>query len=424
MFFGWWTVLVTGIISGFGHGFYTFGISVFFKDLAAELGLNRAVTSLATGIGRLEGGITSPLTGWLSDKYGPKWVIFTGICLSGSGMILMNFINGLWQYLVVWGVFIGVGLNIGLTVAVDKALNDWFILRRGLAQGSKFALIGVGSIIVVPAVTLLATGFGWRITCLIWGCVMLACSPLSLLFVKQKRPEFYGLLPDGNKKAFINSEESDPLRQDSFILSYDNEEIEFSFKQAFKTRAYWLLAVAFGIQMLILGGISVHIVPFLTDIGISKTTAGAMLSMLVFFSIPSRFFGGVLADRLNKQNLPRAIGISMMIMAFGIGLFLVYQNLFSVFVFLILMGLCGGLYTPILTVALGRYYGRNSFGSIFGVLRALQAPLAFAAPAYSGWVYDTTGSYVTAFNQFAILLVVSSICLLSIRPPMPKGIDQ
>ena len=54
IFFGWWTVLFSGIISGLGHGFYGFGISVFFKDIALELGLSRAITSLAAGIGRLE----------------------------------------------------------------------------------------------------------------------------------------------------------------------------------------------------------------------------------------------------------------------------------------------------------------------------------------------------------------------------------
>ena len=54
------------------------------------------------------------------------------------------------------------GLNIGLTVAVDKALNDWFIFKRGLAQGTKFGLIGVGSAIVLPIVTLLVTKTGGR----------------------------------------------------------------------------------------------------------------------------------------------------------------------------------------------------------------------------------------------------------------------
>ena len=67
IFFGGWTVFFTGILSCLEHGFRGSGISVFFKDIGAELGISRAITSLAAGIGRLEGGVTSPLTGWLCN---------------------------------------------------------------------------------------------------------------------------------------------------------------------------------------------------------------------------------------------------------------------------------------------------------------------------------------------------------------------
>jgi len=416
IFFGWWTVLVTGVISGFGHGFYGYGISVFFKDLAAELGLNRAVTSLAAGIGRLEGGVTSPLVGWLSDKYGPKWVIFTGICLSGIGMILMNFVNSLWEYIVVWGIFIGVGLNIGLTVAVDKALNDWFILKRGLAQGTKFALIGVGSIIVLPVVTLLVTSFGWRFTCLIWGCLMLACSPLALIFVKQKRPEFYGLLPDGNKKAIVNAEESDPESQNSLVVLKENEEIEFSFKQAFKTRAYWLLAVAFGMQMLILGGINIHLIPFLTDIGFDRARAGGLMTMMVFFTIPSRFFGGVLTDMVDKRNQNYLLAGVFLIQTLGLSIFLLFKSTLSVYIFLVLYGFSSGASTPLFILILGSYFGRKAFGSIFGSSMAVRAPISLFAPVFSGWIFDRTGSYVIAFTFFTICGVLAVLLMCLVRP--------
>jgi MFS family permease len=421
IFFGWWTVLVTGIISGFGHGFYGYGISVFFKDLAAELGLSRAVTSLAAGIGRLEGGVTSPLIGWLSDKYGPKWVIFTGISLSGTGLILMNFVNCLWQYIVVWGVFIGVGLNIGLTVAVDKALNDWFILKRGLAQGTKFALIGVGTIIVLPAVTLLVTSFGWRITCLIWGCLMLACSPLALIFVKQKRPEFYGLLPDGNKKSFFNTEEPNPVGQNGVFLPYENGEIEFSFKQAFKTRAYWLLAITFGLQMLILGGINIHIIPFLTDLGLNRAKAGGLMTMMVFFTIPSRFFSGVLTDLVDKKNQNYLLAGGFLIQTLGLSIFLLFKSTLSVYIFLVLYGFSSGASTPLFILILGSYFGRKAFGSIFGSSMAIRAPISLFAPVFSGWIFDRTGSYITAFTFFTICGFLAVLLMCLVRPVKRTG---
>ena len=89
IFTGWWSVLFIGVISGLGHGFNMYGLSVFFKDIADELGLNRAFTSLAAGIGRLEGGITSPFVGWLSDKIGPRWIVIVGTLIAGIGMIIM-----------------------------------------------------------------------------------------------------------------------------------------------------------------------------------------------------------------------------------------------------------------------------------------------------------------------------------------------
>ena len=137
LYFGWWTVWATGILSGMGHGFYGYGISVFFKDLAAELGLSRAITSLASGIGRLEGGITSPLTGWLADRFGPKWIIFIGVIFAGTGLILMKFITDATGYLIVWGVLIGVGLNIGLTLVVDKAINGLVCFKKRTCHRNK-----------------------------------------------------------------------------------------------------------------------------------------------------------------------------------------------------------------------------------------------------------------------------------------------
>jgi MFS family permease len=416
IFFGWWTVLVTGVISGLGNGFYQYGISVFFKDLAAELELNRAVTSLGAGIGRLQSGITSPLIGCLVDKYGPKWVIFTGICLSGIGMILMNFVNCLWQYIIVWGIFIGVGLIIGLTVAVDKALNDWFILKRGLAQGTKFALIGVGSVIVLPVVTLLVTSFGWRITCLIWGCLMLACSPLALIFVKQRRPEYYGLLPDGDLQVGLNQEDSTQPPENKTVEFLENKNSEFSFKQAVKTQAYWLLAFAFGVQMLIIGGINVHIIPLLTDIGFDRATAGILMTMMIFFTIPSRFLGGVLSDMVGKKNQNYLLAGGFLIQTLGFSVFLLSKSAFSVYIFLGLYGFSSGASTPLFILILGSYFGRKAFGSIFGSSMAICAPISLFAPVFSGWVYDRTGNYTTALIFFTVCGALAVLLTYLVRP--------
>lgn len=421
IYFGWWTIIVTGIISGLGHGFYGLGISIFFKDLSAELGINRAMTSLASGIGRLEGGITSPVVGWLSDRYGPKWIIFTGINIAGTGMILMNFVSSLWEYTIVWGILIGVGLNIGLTLAVDKALNDWFILKRGLAQGSKFALIGIGSVMVIPIVTVLVSSFGWRLTCLFWGCLMLACSPLVLFFVKQKPPEYYGLLPDGKKNApdtkeAFDGENHPPFSRRKIIVHSENRDPDFTFKQAVKTRAYWFLAIALGIEMFVVGGVNIHMVPFLTDLDISRATAGAMMGMMVFFTIPSRFFGGILSDRVGKKNQHLLLAGIFFMQTVSLVILLISQKTVPICIFLALYGFASGAATPLFILSMGSYFGRKSFGTILGSSMVIRAPISLVAPIFTGWIFDKTGSYMNAFAVFLVSSLAACLLMFFLRP--------
>jgi len=419
IYFGWWTVLVTGVLSGLGHGFYGYGFSVFFKDLAAELGLSRAVTSLAAGIGRPAGGITSPVVGLLADRYGPKYIIFFGVCLAASGLILMNFIATTTQYILVWGIMIGMGLNIGLTVAVDKSLNDWFVLKRGLAQGTKFGLLGVGGLAALPVVALLVTHLGWRMTCLVWGLLLFGLSPLILIFVRQKRPEHYGLLPDGAEAPPPNDSGSDQPEA-ARIVDFQNEETDFSFRQAVRTRAYWLLAAAFAVQMLIMGGVGIHVIPFLTDIGIDRAHAAGMMGLLVFFTIPSQFFSGIVADRVGKRRLNLLlVGVYLLQGAGLLALLVGGSGTAPVYVFLMLYGFTSGAATPLFILILGRYFGRQAFGAIFGGSMIIRAPASFLAPVLSGWIYDRTGSYMLAFAIYTALALAAAVIMFFVRPVAP-----
>ena len=130
----------------------------------------------------------------------------------------------------------------GLTLPVDKTLTDWFVRKRGLAVGIKFAFISIGGVVVVPIITWLTRDYGWRLACVIWGLVTFATLLLVIFFVRQKRPEYYGLLPDGARA------EADIAGADLVTrgIQYASEvqETEFTLRQALKTPTYWILMVA------------------------------------------------------------------------------------------------------------------------------------------------------------------------------------
>jgi len=421
VFFGWWIVLVTGILSGLGHGIYSYGMSALFKPLSAELGLNRAVTSVATGIGWLNHDISSPVTGWACDRFGPRWFIAVGVFIIGVGLTLMNFITSALTYYIVWGVLIGSGINLALTVSVDKTLTNWFIRKRGLAQGMKFGLLGLVSVIIVPVVSWLVVIVGWRMTCVIFSVVMYIGTPFAWYFVRQKRPEYYGMMPDGAGMGGDTVEDIEALVERGMEYATMHEETEFTLRQAMKTSTYWILMCGQACQTIVSGGFIIHVIPFLTDMGITPTVAGGMMGLMVFFTVPSRFFSGLMADRFEKRHLHLLLAISFFFQAIGFISFLLHQSLFTVYVFLILFGFGSGANTPLSILTRGRYFGRKAYGSISGTSTLFQAPLSLGSPIFAGWVYATTGSYMMALILFTALFILATILIMMVRPPQPPN---
>ncbi len=198
IYFGWWTVLASGLLALWGHGFNAYGISALFKPIASELGFSRTLTSVASSIGRLEGGLEAPVTGWITDRFGPKWIVFMGTFLVSLSLVLMYFIHSLWGFYVVWGLMLGTGVNTALSVPLDASISKWFVKKRGVALSIKWVFSGASGAVVLPLIAWMIATAGWRSACLMGGLVMgFIGLPLVLLCFKSHPPEYYGLLPDG-----------------------------------------------------------------------------------------------------------------------------------------------------------------------------------------------------------------------------------
>ncbi len=421
IFFGWWTVLTGGILALWGHGFHTYGFSVLFKPLASELGFNRTVTSVAAGIGRFEGGFEAPVVGWITDRFGPRWVVLAGVFVMGLSLILMYFIDSLWGFYIVWGVMLGTGTNIALTLPMDVAITNWFVKKRGLALSIKWVFSGLSGVLIVLLVAQLLDTQGWRMTCLVGGVVMLLVGlPLVWFFVRQQRPEYYGLLPDGAVVAEETADDSQMIER-GVAYADEVEEVEFTLRQATKTAAFWLLIIANTLHSLAGPALTLHCIPFLTDIGIDPFQAAGMLSIRVLASIPSRLIAGLLADRVRKNQLRFIVGGAYLLQGIGTIIFLQNQTLAMIYVWFILYGIGQGMAIALMSPIRARYFGRKAFGSIGGFSRMFMTPMGVAAPIYLGWVFDTTGSYISAFWVIAALLGVAAVFAALIRPPRPPA---
>ncbi len=417
IFLGWWINLVTAINTGLGLVFTLQGASALLKPIAADLGLTRTAASVATGIGTLLNGVMFSLSGWLSDKFGPKWVIIVGSCICGTGMVLLRFVSAPWAYYVVWGLIIAPGASLGFTVANDVMLTNWFIRRRGLAFSVRFGTMGLLGAIALPIVSWLIATQGWRTTSLIWAGVVFAGVPFAMYFVKQKPPEHYGLLPDGARTESSSGAGTDAMIAKGAEYAAGLHETDFTIAQIVRTPTYWILIIVWVLHGIVMGGFNIHIIPFLTDMNIDLVAAGSLVAMMSLFTVPARFFGGLVADRVKKDHLKFLVAGTLLLWALGITAFLVSQNMAGVYIFLIMYGFGSGVFTPLDIVVRSRYFGRRAYGRQQGISALISAPIQFLAPIYTGWIYDTTGKYTAAFTLYAVLAAVSAFLMLLARPP-------
>jgi sugar phosphate permease len=414
IFFGWWTVLSCGIIGFLGIGFANMGFSVFFKPLAAELGFNRAVTSTASSIQSAVQGISGPVGGGASDRYGPRRVMIIGVIILALGCIMMYFIGPLWSFLLVWGLAIGGGASLGVTIISDRAIINWFVRKSGIAINTKFAIQALSGLLLLPVIAWLVTTQGWRVTYVIAGVIIAAVSlPLIWFFVRPHRPEYYGLLPDGMTEAA----EVNQATSRGMVNQTEAEATEFTLKQAMKTSPYWLLIAVQYTTSLVMPMMSVHCIPFLTDRGIDPVQAAGMMGLMSTISIPARLVTGFVMDRLKTRNLRFLMALGNFAQAIGVTIFLANQSTATIYVWFILYGIGQGISQSVNLPLVARYFGRKAYGSIIGWAQTIALPMGLAAPVYIGWVYDTSGSYMPIIIMMAGLLAVAGVMTCFILPP-------
>ena len=185
-----------------------------------------------------------------------------------------------------------------------------------------------------------------------------------------------------------------------------------------RTPTYWLLILSQIGPGITTGSLMLHFIPMITDMGVTPTKAAAMVTISSLSNPAARFFSGYLTDRVKKHHLRFVLASSFLLQGVGIGLFVLYQSIAMFYPFLILYFITISVHMVVQPLVVGRYFGRKAIGLIRGSSMAIAMPLGIWGPIYLGWVFDTTGSYITALTVIALLLAVSSIFMFFARPPM------
>jgi predicted MFS family arabinose efflux permease len=179
-----------------------------------------------------------------------------------------------------------------------------------------------------------------------------------------------------------------------------------------RTYSFWLFLIA----MFVCGSgdflITTHLIPFVTDQGISATTAGNMLAWFGLMSLVGILAAGPASDLIGNK-IPVALTFLLRFLSFL--LILRYQNVTSYYAFSFIFGFTYLITGTLIPTTMGRLYGFSHIGLICGFVTTIHH-LGGGFWAYmGGWIFDRTGSYRLAFILSAIMAMVAFFSCILIR---------
>ncbi|MEK3988590.1 MFS transporter [Robertmurraya sp. FSL R5-0851] len=402
-----WVILFIAFFSIITAGIIRSSSGVFIVPFETDFGWERSTISFAFAISLLLYGISGPFMAALIEVLGLKKMMILAMVTLLGGILLTLFMEKPWQLVLIWGIIIGLGSGLFLTVLSPYIANQWFEKKRGLALGILTASTATGQLILLPLLAVMVESYSWKWAMgliLFLSVVMLA---IILLFMKNS-PQEVGLLPYGQEEASAKNK-----------VEQKKNPITIAFQtlfEAVKVKEFWLLAGSFFICGLSTSGlIGTHFISYCIGFGFTAVTAASMLSLMGVFDLIGTTLSGWLSDRFDNRWLLfwyySLRGASLMFLPFALSdgsyLFLI---IFSVF-----YGL-DWIATVPPTINISRQiFGIEKSVVVYGWIFAAHQLGSAVAAGGAGLIYKVFNSYSWAFALAGMFCILASLFVIVIK---------
>ena len=379
MFYGWVVTWSAFTVLAVTYG-VQFSFGVFLPEIVEETGWSRTQLSIAISVYILVYGALSGLTGVITDRIGPRKVIFVGGLFLGAGYLLAALSRELWQFFLALGLVAAIGMSASF-IPCAATVTRWFERDRGKALGLATSGGSFGGFLIPPIAGLLAGLLGWRHTY-----VVLAVSTSALLtvaaFLMLRDPAEKGLRPDGAAP----DETEDAAGPET--------EWGYTRREATRMPEFWVTGAIFFFTWLAVFMPLVHLIPFTEDLGIGKTAAATMLSAVGMGGLAGRTLTGLISDRIGRLA---SLTIVLSIQALAFGIFATSSDFVVLFPTAAAFGFGYGGTTAMFPAIHADQFGEAHIGAIVGAVFAVAGSAGAFGPAIAGYIYDLTSSYRLAF---------------------------
>lgn len=348
-------------------------IVVAMKPIAAEMGGQRSIPSLAHSLAWTSAALGAVVMSPIAERIGVRLTAMFGACMVAIGLAISSQ-GEPWQLYLGHGLFIGLLGNAGINAPLYVYITRWFDKNRGAA----LALITSGQYLAGafwPSIfekTIAA--YGWQKTMLYYGLVEI-CLVLPLAAIFFRKPPATPALAAGAKPAGPQPGEK--------VLGLH------------PTLVFCLLAVANFACCVPMSMPSAHMVAFCGDLGMTAAAGAAMLSLLLICAMISRQFWGWLSDRIGGLM---TILICSAAQAAAISGFALTQDEAGLYFVAAAFGLGFSGLIPAYVLVVRELYPASEASWRVPVL-LLSGGLGMGIGGWiAGYIYDHAGYYAPAFT--------------------------
>jgi MFS family permease len=368
----------------------TYGVStplaaygVFLPVFAETFAWSRGAISTALSLNLLLGGIAGFAIGALADRHGPRVMLVVTVVLAGCSFALVSTVTALWHLYLLVGLLGGIGMS-SFYLLSTTTVTRWFDEQRGLALALVLVGFNLGYISAGPLSAWLIEKVGWRSAYALLGSVCGLVTMLAALTVR---------LPRAREAPAPRALEGRVAVGGGSTLA----EALIDARQWY-LNVSWLLLGALSLM------VSVHIVPFAHDQGISLAGASFALTAYGIGAVAGRVGSGVVSDRIGTFTTIRlGYGRQLVALLALLGL----SSRAALLASLVVLGVGFAASDTMLAKAVPDVFGTRALGAILGVLNLGWRCGAALGPAAAGFLYDLTGSYTIPFAAAPLTVLAS-----------------
>lgn len=376
----WLLVLVCAVGIGVGVSslpFYTQGL--FIEAWIADFGWTRAQASLGILGSTLALAAVLPFIGSIVDRYG----LVTPVMISLLGLSLAYVLLGMFVQSIATFVILAMLQAIlgsaSSPLAYTRAINAVFNKQRGLALGVALSGAGVAATFGPTLISNAIDGFGWRGAYYAMALFTLVVGAVIILVLSRL---------NGAKTA----------------VNIDMEAANRDFLVAKASRTYWTIMAAIFCLSLGLGGLMIHFVPILLDVGFATNAAVKIAGVIGIAVVLGRLLVGFAVDRIFAPRVAIAILLACISGVLALALLGSVVAVPAAFV----IGFSVGAEVDLIGYLVARYFGMHAYGQIYGRQYSTFLIATGLSPVILGAVRDATGTYTASLFTAAAFMVISA----------------